>query len=252
MRNRWTFLAFTAPLLAVAMAHGAQILYDGSLGTTPQSQGWLSFASVPSGATTTTTSTQTTLDTTSNSSIHAGYSNYTLLGSLVNSSFPTLNPTTGFTVNLNVQINSESHSSNDRAGFSLIAIGSDDNGIELGFWTGDIWAQSSTFTHSEDASFNTTSAAHQYALTIQGGNYTLYADGSQILTGATRNYSAAGAPYTLSNYLFIGDDTTSASGAESISSFSVSVPEPSMAGIGLCAAGLALLARPRRRLQPAC
>jgi hypothetical protein len=246
MRNRWTILAFAVPLLTVAMADAAQILYDGTLGTTPQSQGWLSYASIPSGAVTTLITNGITLDTTSSSSIHAGYSNYTLTSSLVNSSFPTLDPTVGFTVDFDVQLNSESHSSNDRAGFSVIALGSDDTGIELGFWTGDIWAQSSTFTHAEDASFDTSSAPVQYALTIQGGNYTLFANGNDILSGSTRNYSADGAPYTLSNYLYIGDDTTSANASENIYNLSVAVPEPSVAGIGLCIAGIGLMGRRRR------
>jgi hypothetical protein len=251
MRNRWKVLALAVPFMPVAASHGAQILYDGTQNTTPQSQGWLLSYSEPSGAVTTAITNGTTLDTTSNILIHAGYSNYSLTGSLVNTSFPTLNSTTGFTVNLDAQINSESHSSNDRAGFSLIALDSSDNGIELAFWTTDIWAQSSTFTHAEDATFNTTTAPVQYALTIQGGNYTLFANGSDILSGSTRNYSAEGAPYNLPNYIFIGDDTTSADASENIYSLSVAVPEPSVAGLGLGIATLALLARPRRGLRPA-
>ena len=37
---------------------------------------------------------------------------------------------------------SETHSTNDRAGLSLIVLSSDLRGIELGFWTNEIWAQS--------------------------------------------------------------------------------------------------------------
>ncbi len=41
--------------------------------------------------------------------------------------------TTGYTLSFDLQVGSESHVSNDRAGFSVIALSSDLQGIELGF-----------------------------------------------------------------------------------------------------------------------
>ena len=246
----------TASIAAFASAAGAQTtvnLYTGSGTQTPQSQGWLNF--IPEFGTPSVSSAAgaTILDTTSSDSIMAGYFNFnSTLTAFQNASFPTLNPAVGFSVNFNLQINSESHTGANganRAGFSVIALGSDDTGIELGFWPDDIWAQSTTptlFTHGEDATFNTESAAQQYSLTIQGSAYTLSADGTPILTGPTRNYSSFGLPYTLPNFLFLGDDTTAAEASETFSSVSVTVPEPvSLAGMGACL--MAGLARRRSR-----
>jgi hypothetical protein len=244
---RKTSRTLALAILALAAASSAQastVLYNGSLGTAPQTQGWLEYTAVGS-PTVTTTSTSTTLDTTSNQAILAGYSNYTPLGALVNSSFPTLSPTTGFTVYLNVQINSESHSSTNRGGFDWIVLGSDENGVELDFWQTDIWAQSGpTFTHAEDAAYNTTAAITSYALTISGSTYTLLANGSQILTGSTRNYSSFGTPYNLANYIFIGDDTNAADASETFTNLSV-VPEPACGALCVGLITLVLTARKR-------
>jgi hypothetical protein len=235
------FIARTLLLSAVfstlwAASASAQTvnLYVGSGSQTPQSQGWLNYIPTSGSAVTTSAAGATTLDTTggTGNSIMAGYFNYnTFLNAFQNPLFPTLNTSSGFTVNFSVQVNSESHSSNDRAGFSVIALGSDHTGVELGFWTGNVWAQTDSplFMHGEDAAFNTSSSSHDYSLHIQGSTYTLSADGSQILTGATKNYSSFGLPYTLPSFLFLGDDTSSAAASETFTAVSVSVPEPATA-----------------------
>ena len=83
------------------------------------------------------------------------------------------------------------------------------------------------FTKAETATFNSESAFNDYSLSILGSTYTLFADGTPILTGATRNYSAYPNPvYSIPNYIFLGDDTTDAAGSETISSIAVTVPEP--------------------------
>lgn len=207
-------------------------LYQGSGSTAPGSPWLFAFTS---GAAATSANGTTTLDTTSNFALQDGYSNtYPIINTLVDASFPSLNPTTGFTVGFDVQLNTESHTigqtvNANRAGFDVIVLGNNEQGVELGFWSGDIWAQNSNFTHGEDDAFDTESSSHHYDLTILGSNYTLSADGSQILTGSTRDYSAEGVPYTLPNYLFIGDDTTEAEASETFSTLSVTVPEPASA-----------------------
>src|SRR4029078_6070884 len=100
---------------------------------------------------------------------------------------------TGFTIGFTVKINSESHISNDRAGFSLIALSDDPTpkGIELGFWTNEVWAQNAGFTHGESSGlFDTTTGLIDYELLVQGSAYQLRADSIQILSGALRNYTA--------------------------------------------------------------
>ncbi len=204
------------------------VLYNGLLGNTPDSQGWLSYGTTPVySATQSASSGFTSLS--SSSLGRGGYSNYRQTQAIpVNSAFPVLNRTTGFSVNLQVRVNSESHGHNtngdsldDRAGFSLTALSSDLQGIELGFWTNEIWAQqggtgSTLFTHSptERAVFSTTTMVN-YDLLVLGNQYYLSANNTVILQGLLQNYTAfnsAGTglpynPYTTSNFIFAGDNT---------------------------------------------
>jgi hypothetical protein len=248
---------FALPTMAAAQT---TYLYQGSGTQTPQSQGWL-YELAP-GASVNSSGGTTTFDTTANNNFEGGYSNDVPTGTPVNASFPVLNPTTGFSVGLDVQINSEAHTSTNRAGFELIVLGSDKKGVELGFWGNDIWAQqytSGAFSHdpTQDAdtqggttfasTFSTEGSSNHYAVTILGGNYSVTDDGVAILTGATHDYTgSAMLPYTLANYIFIGDDTTEANASETFSTLSVTVPEPATAA-GLLALGLAGLSRRKRR-----
>jgi hypothetical protein len=151
-----------------------------------------------------------------------------------------LDDSIGFDYSFTVRVNSESHSSNDRAGFSAIVITSNLTGIELGFWQTDVWAQNVGFTHGEDAAFDTTSGLIQYDLLVQGTSYTLYENTTALLSGSLRDYSASAIPpYTVANSLFLGDDTTSAKGSFSLSAAGLSAPEPG--AFVLLASGLAAL-----------
>src|SRR5580658_7408047 len=187
----WIGIAVAALMVSSALAQ-TTVLYNPALDTTPTAQGWISFAN-PAGGTSTTNATETTLDTTSNVTDEAGYSNYTasLTPSLINSNFPVLNPAIGFTLNFNVQIDTANDPDTTRAGFAVILLGSDAKGVELGFWNNQIWAQNVGFaTHSTPANFTTTGAFNQYALTILNGNYSLTANGTQILNGTTLAYGS--------------------------------------------------------------
>ena len=247
-------------ILAGAAEAQTTNLYQGNGTQTPQSQGWLE--ELAPGVTPVSAGGSTTFDTTSSSTLEGGYSNDYATGTPVNSSFPSLNPTNGFSVALDVEINSETHSSANRAGFDWIVLGSDGKGVELDFWETDIWAQqysASAFTHSAtedvdaensagfDSTFSTEGAINDYVLSIQGGNYSLTDNGTTILTGQTHDYSGSGMlPYTLDNYVFIGDDTTEANASETFSLLSVTVPEPTSACV-LLVIGTGALARRRRR-----
>lgn len=239
---------FLATLTAAPPA-GAAVLYDGTLGTTPQAQGNLSYFALAGTATETGAATgTTTLNTTAGGSNaeYAGFSNYLVTGTPVSATFPPLNPAAGFDLSFTAKVDAEAHATNDRAGFSVILLGSDHVGVELGFWTTQVFAQSSTFTHAEQtpAPFDPT-AFHNYDLRIAGTGYTLSADGTPVLAGTTRDYSATGIPYTLPSYLFLGDDTGSARGTAEISRIAIAVPEP--AAVGTAALGLLLATRRRRR-----
>lgn len=221
------------------------VLYNGSLGNTPNSQGWLEYGTTPfSSATQIAQSGYTTLNALTAGS--GGYSNYRQTqATLVNSAFPVLNRTNGYSISFQHRINTESHSSDtngdglaDRAGFSLTALSSDRQGIELGFWTNEIWAQrggtgSTLFTHSPtDRAFFSTTAMTNYDLLVVGNNYYLSANDTIILQGILQNYTAfniAGTglpynPYTTPNFLFFGDNTSSGASNSDIAKIAVNTP----------------------------
>lgn len=125
----------------------------------------------------------------------------------------------GFTLQFTVRIKQETHNNADRAGFSVILLAEDLQGIELAFWPDRIWAQADTplFTHAEEAVYDTTSDLTVYDLTIMTDTYSLAANGTAVLTGPVRDYTAweppipgAPDPYETPNLIFLGDDTSSA------------------------------------------
>lgn len=195
-------LGFALPLLA-----SAQVLYDPSAGTLPNAQNW-SYVSLPVAASLSVTEGAAQLNTQSLSGILAGFSRVA----------PTpLERTPGFSVRFGLKVLAEDHGSRvDRAGVSVTVLSADKKGIELGFWTDRIWAQTDSpmFTHAEEALWNT-GVTTTYELRLVGGTYTLLANGSPLLTGAVRDYTAfVGTidPYETPNFLFFGDNTTSARG----------------------------------------
>jgi hypothetical protein len=116
---------------APAWAAPQKTLYDGAKGTPPGSQGWIFFAT--GGAETKPQGTGvTTFSTTANRAFQGGYS-------LVLSS--PLDRSRGYTLGFDIQIQAETHVSPDRAGVSVIVLGHDKKGLELGFWPSEVWAQ---------------------------------------------------------------------------------------------------------------
>jgi hypothetical protein len=226
-------------VVAATLIHqtaSAAILYQPSGTQFPEAQGWLfygAFGSVSRTADSTKTAFSTfnasdSTDTTANST-QGGWSNTVpVFNTLVNGAFPSLDRANGFSLTFGLKVSGESHASNDRAGVSVILLANDHQGIELGFWTNEIWAQSSTFSHAEGTSgaYDTT-IARTYTLSVLNSTYTLNDDTSNILTGSLRDYSGSvSTPYGLNNYLFIGDDTTSARGAFELTGMTITVPEP--------------------------
>ena len=229
-------------------ASAAIVLYDGSAGTAPEAQPWLAYQAIGA-ATATVGNGGVTLDTTAANGTYAGYSNDFPNGTAKNPAFPTLDPAVGFTLSFTARLAAEAHASNDRAGFSVILLGHDRRGVELGFWAGEVWAQSGpAFTHAEtNTDFDPANGFHSYDLSIAGGAYALSADGVPLLSGATRDFTSAGqVPYTLGDFLFLGDDTTSARASVQLRQASVTVPEPAAAATVL-AVGLAVGRRRRVR-----
>ena len=98
--------------------------------------------------------------------------------------------------------------------------------------------------YESTGAYNTTAANKTYDLNVVGSTYILLANGTPILSGPLRDYSSSGTPYNLSNYIFVGDDTTSAAGAFEMSRLAVTVPEPASA---VAVTLLGLIALKRRR-----
>lgn len=227
-----SFVAVTAVFLTTrfmsAMQQAANetktVLYDGAAGGTPDTQNLVYAALDPTNPpffTAQATQTYspslaaTILNTTPDMNEYAGYS--------ISTSLPiTLDRNTGFQAAVRLRIASETHSSgNNRAGFSITMLATDTKGIEIAFWEDRIWAQEggnppALFTPAEGVVFDTTADFVTYTLAIITDTYTLSANGTQILTGSVRDYSAwtppPGVPdvYEQPNLLALSDNTTSA------------------------------------------
>ncbi|MFZ0407444.1 MAG: Calx-beta domain-containing protein, partial [Cyanobium sp.] len=212
-------------------------LYSASTSSLPSQQGWLSFGSGLTG-TQMLTSNGTTLSSTAQVADRAGYSNHTVTAAnLVNSAFPKLDRSVGFGLDFRLQVLSESHQTNNRAGCSLILLdqGPTPRGIELGFWSNSIFSQaggSTPFqTIAERVDGVNTSQATTYSLRILDQRYYLLAGNSLLLSGSVQDYSLwpkdpiiPYGPYKIPNFLFLGDNTSSAKASVELGTISLVLP----------------------------
>jgi hypothetical protein len=233
-----------------ATAPGATPLYDGTLGTRLDEQGWLyqTVDPVPPLLTSHTFAGGATVLNSMTDPLELAGDGIMPPGS------PVLDRAAGFTLQFTAWLDSEVHLDADRAGFSIVVVTSDLRAIELGFWPDRIFAQTDLplFTHGEELVYPTTAPFTQYNLTILGNAYALTIEGvpGPTLAGPLRDYTAwvppAGFPdpYEIPGLIFLGDDTTSAGAIAHVARVAY-VPEP--ATIGLLGAGALLRLRRRRR-----
>ncbi len=247
-------LVFLTSLWLFAYPLPAQVvLYNGTLGTTPATQGWQYLANPIAGNTVTQSlgAGYVTLDTTSPITDQAGYfSANPVFPILAHPNMPLLDRLMGFDIRFDIRVDSENHVAPpsgddngdglaDRAGFSVIAISDDLEGIELGFWSDRIWAQEDDqivpgdfFTQAEGVALDTTSALLRYDLRIHGSRYQLVRGGgvAPVLSGRLRNYTSFSGtvdPYEVPSFLFFGDDTTRAEAAFDLARIEVrDLPSP--------------------------
>jgi hypothetical protein len=204
------------PLQIVSSAPQATtLLYDSSLGNTPDQQNFSYLALPPfiAQATQTYSAPVTVLNTANQLSDYAGYT-------VTQSAMPTLSRATGFQLSLDLRVIAENHNGdNDRAGFNIILLSEDLYGVEMAFWQDEIWVQegnNNLFKHAEGVAYNTTTALTNYKLTVISNTYLLAANGVPLLSGSLRQYTdwtppfGLPDPYEQSNQLFLGDDTSSA------------------------------------------
>jgi hypothetical protein len=241
------------PLIAAALllsgAAQATALYDPALGSLPSAQGWTSFCLAPG------CFSQVNGGVLEFETMASG--NFTQAGMARTSTV--LDAQAGYRLDFRLRVDLEVHANDNRAGFSLIAIGSDPSqSLEIGFWDDQVWTydySGGAFTKGSAALFDTT-AWHDYSLLVQGLGYTLQADGQTLLAGALEDYSGFGPPYSVENFLFLGDDTTSARAAVQLGAVSISalppaaVPLPGTLPLAAAALlGLASIVGRRRRHQ---
>jgi hypothetical protein len=212
---------------------------------------------------------KTTLDTSSPERVYGGYTNYISL-TTPNAAFPVLDSDAGYTLSFTIKINSQTNTGangSNRAGFSVTALDKNKKGIEIGFRNTDIFAQNSNFNAIDPAEqitgYGTTLASPDitYELKVLGNSYTLSNGGTNLFSGLLRSYiispsNPLTAVYGNPNFLFFGDNTTSAGASVDIQKItlttnSTAVPEPSEALGTLVAVGLgALLKRKLNRSNP--
>jgi len=253
MTNHHAFGGAALLLLVGAGVASAGVLYDASLGTLPTAQSWKYAADPNDGPVTQNVAGGVlTLDSLANRADRAGYSSrLPLFDPTPHPGVPTLDRTIGYTISFDVRIASEGHNPNrdvngdgvaDRAGFSVIALSSDNVGVEIGFWEDEVWAQADDasdpmelFSHAEGAPIDTTAQIQRYHLTVQGSTYELRRGGALLLSGPVRDYTnasgLAGLIYNTPSYIFLGDNTGSAEAEVEMTVISISVPPPT----GFCA-----------------
>ncbi len=198
----------------------------------------------------------TILASSTSESFYSGYYNYQVsvnAGDLVsggsfihpttfiNSAFPVLDRQTGYDILFTAKMDSQTNNGINgslRAGFNLLVLSSDKMGIEIGFrnpntktdpFTPDIFSQ-------DNGNFNVIGEINNnvggifdnftsYNLQVRGEQYSLFAGGTLLLKGNLRNYSVAqgfgSAVYQTPNFLFFGDNTTSAGGTTQLQSIKV-------------------------------
>lgn len=253
-----------------------QVLYDRAAAPQdntydPTKPGWLAAGFLGLTPAVTDSGTDVTPSVFVGESGYGGYSNHKFrftfspldvrTEALVNPSFPGLDRDTGYSLSLGFKVTDETHTGNsNRAGFSITLIGDDLQGIELGFQGNSIFAQNPSFTAGEtntSSDIATRLASYQrWQLGVTGGSYVLSQGGTTFLSGALRNYSAYSGlgqdAYRTPNFLFFGDNTSSAKANFSIDYAAITtapVPEPRT--YALLLAGLVLLgAASRRHIRP--
>lgn len=231
-------------LVTCAASASAVTLYDPASGL-PAAQGWASLVQGAAG-TQSVSAGRYLLDTTGVGA-STTHGNGRVSGT-------TLDTVAGFTLAWSLRVAAENHSSANRAGFSMVVIGSDPtHSLELAFWDSSVWAyhydaaDADRFVHGTGALLDTGSSFRDYLLTVQGNSYSLASGSTVLFSGALENYTAQGLPYTVPNFLFFGDNTSRAASSVEVGSI-VLTPIPEPASAVLMALGLGAVAvRARRR-----
>lgn len=213
-------LLLLGPLTLLPLTGHAQVLYDGSLGTTMIDQGWTgaalfidnpflfppplvdNFATLENGA--------YRLDTTSDFDLYAGHG----------LNLPSLDPDQGYALSFELEIVDEDHLDTNRAGYSVLVVSSDTSrSLEVAFWEDRVWVYDyvegagEDFVQGTGTAFDTT-VCTTYTLAVLGSGYTLSADGGELFSGQLEDYTGrefplgVPDPYETPNSIAISDNTS--------------------------------------------
>ncbi len=246
-------------------------LYNGS--GLPENQNYLAPAALDSAGQSVSMQTSivtngVAIDSNANNAEYSGYTNH-LPNPLnpsglvpINSSFPRLDRDIGYSIFFTVALDSNNNNftdlSDDRAAFSITVIGTNNEGIELGFDSDRIFAQSSNFIREETTNNFTTSTFNSYELKVDSNGYELFANSltTPILNGALRTYNFTPLasnppllfnPYETESFLFLGDNTGQAYGTFTLGAISVSsVPFNFSPTLGLTLVGFGIWLRRKK------
>jgi hypothetical protein len=182
------------------------VLFDASLGTDPEAQGWM-FVSNLFDESETERFTENGLysfNTLADISELAGYFgiNHPGIGRLMEEH--------GLNLIFDLQVIEEYSFAESRGGFSIILLTDDLFGLELVFKQDSIWVYTADFMIGEAQTVNTVSDLCVYSISIKDDQYEIFIDGTLTLSGPLRDYSGFGPPYNIPNFIFFGDNTSRA------------------------------------------
>lgn len=192
-------------------------LYQGTRDGLPQAQGWLFFQGAPgAGDGPRSDGASVFLDTGPSETVQAGFFTGDPLGVFRHPDLPLLDRHTGFVIRVTLRLAREEHLREDRAGLSLLVTCSDLAAVEAGFWMDQAWLQEDRAplfdqSHGEGAAIDL-SAWTELDLVIQGGHCALVVGPRVLLKSPLKNYTSSGQDvYKIPDFVFIGDNTRSAS-----------------------------------------
>jgi hypothetical protein len=240
-------LALLCPLFVVGAIEDARGesagLFEPQGVATPADQGFGYIVNPPFGAQSTSVGSEsgTTLDTMTATNESAGFFTHNPFnGARIHPASPVLDRSAGIGVGFRLALNAETHSTPNRAGFSVIVIASDGRGIEVGFWTNEIWVYdddrdgaANLFKHAEGVAQSPAAMTtmRKYDLVMLADRYALSIDGVAVLSGRVRDYGNFVGPtfplvgeldpYEAANIIFFGDDTSSAASRSVLGSVAV-------------------------------
>ena len=121
----------------------------------------------------------------------------------------------GVALRFQLQLPSETHSSANHAGHSVVLVDNNpSHALALAFWSDHVRAQTSDaaeanrFVHGQDAARDSTSTLRSHSVLLQHHRFTLSSGGIALLQGTWVDPSAAGLPDSMRKFLLFGGNSS--------------------------------------------